>query len=107
MGTRRREGRPAPATARSAGVGTRQGSRNCPAASCAARASRNCRCHDRRADWAGPGGAVASRRSDGRRRAGRGPHHRPSRAGKMFPGGHQDSAGEAGTKERPRPGKDL
>ena len=25
----------------------------------------------------------------------------------MFPSGHKDSAGEAGTNERPRPGKDL
>ena len=52
-----------------------------------------------------PGGVGASRRSDGTRRAGGARTYRPARAAKMFPGGHKDSAGEAGTNEPPRPGE--
>jgi restriction system protein len=35
------------------------------------------------------------------------PHHRPARAGKMFPRGRKDSAGEAGTSNARVAGKDL
>ena len=103
MGTRRREGRPAPATARSARHGRAAGCR----AQLRSRHQRTASCHDRRADWAGPGGAVASRRSARRRRAGRGPHHRPARGGqdvsRRAPGQRRRSRHQ---RERPRPGKD-
>ena len=51
-----------------------------------------------------PGGVGASRRSGGTRRAG-GARNRPARAAKMFRSGHKDSAGEAGTNQRPRTGE--
>ena len=54
-----------------------------------------------------PGGVGASRRSDGTRRAGGArTTGRPGRP-RCFPSGHKNSAGEAGTNERPRRGKDL
>ena len=46
-----------------------------------------------------PGGQAAGAAQEGARTTGR------PRAGKMFPGGHQDSAGEAGTTKARVPGK--
>jgi hypothetical protein len=104
MGTRRREGRPAPAMACSAPAGTGPDRHRAWAAD-TAHASRTAsrragalKGPGRAARWP-PGGQAASAAQEGARITGR-----PGRA-RCFPGGHKDSAGEAGTSTRPRPGK--
>jgi len=55
-----------------------------------------------------PGGALASRRSGGRRRAERGPHHRPAPGrARCFPAGTRTAPAKPAPRNRPRSGKDL
>jgi len=108
MGTRRREGRPASAMARSAGVGSGQDGRSAwGLPTWRRRHQRTASRSGRMAEGAGPGGVGASRRSGGRRCAGRGPHHRPAPGGQDVSRRAQGQRRRSRHQECPRPGKDL